>query len=184
MAETLEHKFLRTKFAPDVGEGRVEGYASTFGDLDSAGDIVQRGAFTQSLENGRKVRMLWQHDATQPVGKWEEVREDERGLFVRGTLAVTSTMGRDAAALLKHGALSGLSIGYVPRSTRRTRDGSRLILRADLWEVSLVTFPANVGAIVTDAKATQDDNEHEDDETDVKEAVKLLRAALRKMEDD
>jgi len=99
---------------------------------------------------GRRVKMLWQHAPGEPIGIWDEVREDERGLYVKGRLLTDVTRAREAAALLEAGAIEGLSIGY--RTVKATKDdaGRRRLAELELWEVSLVTFPmlpeARVGA--------------------------------------
>lgn len=151
----LEHKFHRPDRGLVLGEGmRLEGYASLFGRRDQGGDIVNQGAYAASLARmraaGRRVKMLWQHDPAQPIGVWDEVREDDLGLYVSGRLLPEVARGREAAALIAAGAIDGLSIGY--RTLRAERDGAggRRLLELDLWEVSLVTFPmlpeARVGA--------------------------------------
>ncbi|MCQ0971888.1 HK97 family phage prohead protease [Paracoccus sp. TK19116] len=123
----------------------IEGYASLFGVTDQGGDSVLPGAFAASLKRlagkGDKVRMLWQHDPTRPIGVWDEVREDGKGLWVKGRLLPDVAQAREAAALIKAGAIDGLSIGY--RTVRAERDGKsrRQLVELDLWEVSLVTFP-------------------------------------------
>lgn len=131
------------------------GYGSVFGEIDSYGDRVMPGAFIASLakaaEVGRMPAMLWQHDARQPVGVWTSMREDERGLFVEGTIAETA-LGRDVYALLKMGAVSGLSIGYSVVTEQRV-DGVNELKAVDLWEVSPVTFPANDAARIEAVKA-------------------------------
>ncbi|MEM9754995.1 MAG: HK97 family phage prohead protease [Pseudomonadota bacterium] len=139
---------LETKFAAfgadlTLGEDSViEGYASLFDTRDRGGDIVCRGAYARSLSGGAaRVKMLWQHDPAQPIGVWDEIAEDQRGLKVRGRLLDSVEKGREARALIKAGAIDGLSIGY--RTVRATKDeqGSRLLSEVELWEVSLVTFP-------------------------------------------
>ncbi len=151
----LERKFCRVETKLAVTEGSViEGYASLFGEVDRGGDIVERGAYARSLKalasSQRRVRMLWQHDAGQPIGVWDEVREDATGLYVKGRLLPDVARAREAAALLEAGAIEGLSIGY--RTVRATKDdkGRRRLHELELWEVSLVTFPmlpdARVGA--------------------------------------
>ena len=123
----------------------IEGYASLFGKRDQGGDVVVKGAYSASLKRlaagGRAVKMLWQHDPAQPIGIWDEVREDATGLWVKGRLLRDVEKGREAAALLAAGAIDGLSIGY--RTVRAERDGKgqRLLQELELWEVSLVTFP-------------------------------------------
>ncbi|WP_112309042.1 HK97 family phage prohead protease [Pseudogemmobacter bohemicus] len=141
----LEHKFCRPEAGLVLTEGReLSGYASLFGVKDQGGDTVAPGAYHASLTRlaakGGKVRMLWQHDPTQPIGIWDEVREDATGLWVKGRLLTDVAKGREAAALLEAGALDGLSIGY--RTLRSEREGKgRKLLELELWEVSLVTFP-------------------------------------------
>ncbi len=142
----LEVKFVSLGETESVEGGlQVEGYASFFGELDRGGDVVARGAYGKSLEalqsKGGQVKMLWQHDPTQPIGIWDEVREDDRGLFVKGRILDEVEKGREAAALIAAGAIDGLSIGY--RTVKATKDdkGRRLLNELELWEVSLVTFP-------------------------------------------
>lgn len=138
---------LETKFATldhkSVNGADIRGYASVFDQRDQNGDIVESGAFSGSLKrlaaDGRAVKLLWQHDPTRPIGVWEEVVEDDRGLRVKGRLLTDLTLGAEAATLLAAGAIDGLSIGY--RTVRAERSGSgRRLLELDLWEVSLVTF--------------------------------------------
>ncbi|PQO22368.1 HK97 family phage prohead protease [Rhodobacteraceae bacterium WD3A24] len=142
----LEHKFHRPEAGLTVGEdARVEGYASVFGRRDHGGDVVVRGAYSASLAalsaRGGRVKMLWQHDPGQPIGVWDEVREDERGLWVRGRLLTEVARGRETAALIGAGAIDGLSIGYRTRRAERAPEGGRKLVELELWEVSLVTFP-------------------------------------------
>ncbi|MBK0327000.1 HK97 family phage prohead protease [Rhodobacteraceae bacterium F11138] len=142
----LEHKFARFGDGLCVTEGAViEGYASLFGQTDQGGDIVHPGAYAQSLmqlgRSGQRVKMLWQHDPSQPIGVWEEVREDSRGLWVKGVLLDSTQKGREAAALIAAGAIDGLSIGYRTKKAGKNDKGHRLLTELELWEVSLVTFP-------------------------------------------
>lgn len=151
----LEQKFCRFDDELTVKDGtRIEGYASLFGACDQGGDIVERGAYAASLKalkaEGRNVKMLWQHDPAQPIGIWDEVREDARGLYVKGRLLDSVGRGREAAALIEAGAIDGLSIGYRTVRAAKNDKGRRLLTELELWEVSLVTFPmlpsARVGA--------------------------------------
>ena len=157
----LETKFARFGEALSLSAGEViEGYASLFGTPDQGKDIVTRGAYAASLvahqSRGSKVKMLWQHDPAQPIGVWEEVREDATGLWVKGRILESVEKGREASALLQAGAIDGLSIGY--RTLRTTKDGTgrRLLTELELWEVSLVTFPMLPSARVA-AKGTRPD---------------------------
>lgn len=141
--QMLETKFTRLSGAVTVSEaGEIAGYASLYGRADQSGDQVAPGAFRSSLarRGAAGVRMLWQHDPREPIGVWDEIREDGRGLWVRGHLVTETARGRDAAALVAAGAIDGLSIGY--RSLRAEKSGTgRRLIELDLWEVSLVTFP-------------------------------------------
>ncbi len=123
---------------------RIAGFASVFGVADQNRDVVVPGAFAKSLakRGARSVRMLFQHDPGQPIGAWDVMREEARGLYVEGRLAQGSPRAAEIAALLRAGAIDGLSIGF--RTLRARRDaatGTRRLLDLDLWEVSIVTFP-------------------------------------------
>jgi HK97 family phage prohead protease len=135
------------------GERRVTGLGSVFGNVDRGGDVVQAGAFAESLASGRKVAMLWQHDATEVIGVWTGLREEAGGLVVEGTLADTPR-GNEVYALLKMGALDGLSIGYRTVEWKWQED-IRIIEKAELWEVSIVTFPMNESARIDAVKAAE-----------------------------
>lgn len=144
----VEFKLLST----ESGLGTFEGYGSVFNNVDNTGDIVQKGAFLESIAN-KKFPMLWQHDPAQPIGHWLEVREDEKGLYLKGALILEVEKAREAHALMKNGVLNGLSIGYrVKQSSRDEKTGVRNLKKLDLIEVSLVTFPANESATVTAVK--------------------------------
>ena len=141
-----ERKFHRPEAGLVVSEGHVvQGYASLFGKTDQGGDIVQKGAYAASLKRlaarqGR-VKMLWQHDPGQPIGVWDEVKEDATGLWVKGRILPQVERGREVAALVQAGAIDGLSIGYRTVKAERDGKGQRLLSELELWEVSLVTFP-------------------------------------------
>jgi hypothetical protein len=141
----LETKFRRFDGELELKEGaEIAGYASLFGAEDQGGDVVLEGAYRGSLmrlaKAGHGVKMLWQHDPARPIGVWDEVREDARGLWVRGRLLVEVQAAREAHVLLQAGAIDGLSIGY--RTVRAEKSGGRRLLHEiELWEVSLVTFP-------------------------------------------
>ena len=150
----------QTKFAgltlDEVAAGGFfSGYASLFGAVDLGRDVIERGAFSASLarRGASGVRMLFQHDPGEPVGAWSEIREDARGLYVEGRLATGVARARELHDLMKAGALDGLSIGFeAVRARTDPRTGLRRILEADLWEISIVTFPMLPGARVTDVK--------------------------------
>ena len=145
-------------FAPRTtidADGTVEGYASLFGEIDQARDMVMRGAFadTLRLRGVNRIPMLFQHDPAEPVGVWLELREDHRGLYARGRLIPEVTRGRELLSLLRAGAINGLSIGFRTVQGRidpRTR--VRRLHAVDLWEISIVTFPLLSGARVRAVK--------------------------------
>lgn len=143
--DALEVKFCR--FDDEIGlqnDFEIVGYASIFDAKDKGGDLVQKGAYSASLSRlsrvGGKVKMLWQHDPMQPIGVWDEIYEDDKGLFVKGRLLPEVQAGREALALLQAGAIDGLSIGYQTIRAEKAQNG-RLLHEIELWEVSLVTFP-------------------------------------------
>lgn len=130
----------------------IEGYASVFNNVDSYNDIVLPGAFTKSIKK-RKPAMLWQHESGQVIGMWDTMEEKPKGLFVKGKL-VDTTMGEDAYKLVKMGAVTGMSIGYSAKQYEIDQEkGTRKLMEVDLYEVSLVTFPANERAQITRVKS-------------------------------
>ncbi len=180
----LEHKFCRLGEEITVTDGtEIEGYASLFGKCDQGGDVVEAGAYGRSLTAlaaaERGVKMLWQHDPAQPIGVWDEVREDDKGLYVKGRILADVEKGREAIALIAAGAIDGLSIGY--RTVRATKNdkGQRLLSELELWEVSLVTFPMLPDARVG-AGAKGDAPEARDTELlrDLAEAIEGARQSL------
>lgn len=142
----------RGRVSPD---GTFEGYASLFGVPDQGGDVVMPGAFRETLlsRGASGIRMLFQHDPGQPIGVWEDIREDSRGLFVRGRLVTDVVRAREVLSLMRGGALDGLSIGFrTLKGYRDPRSGVRRLLKIDLWEISVVTFPMLSGARVSAVK--------------------------------
>jgi HK97 family phage prohead protease len=134
-------------------EGVIEGYGSVFGNIDAYGDRIDQGAFRNSLTK-RMPKMLWQHDMNEPIGIWDQVREDDTGLYVKGRLAVNTTRGKEARELILMGAFDGLSIGF--RATDWEMEGNNRVLKSiDLYEVSLVTMPANTLATITDIRSAE-----------------------------
>lgn len=151
----MESKSYPLELKELTDEGTVEGYAAVFGNVDAGGDRIAPGAFVEGLaqarRQGRTIKMLWQHDATQPIGVWEDLAEDAKGLRGKGRLVMEVPQARQALALMKAGALGGLSIGY--RTLKSSPDGNvRQLEKLELWEVSPVTFPMNDRAKFTSAK--------------------------------
>lgn len=149
----MEKKYLTLHdVKADDAARTVEGWASTFGNVDSDDDIILPGAFAASVKD-RMPKMCWQHDSRQLPGIWTEAYETPQGLYVKGKLLPT-TLGNDAYELLKAGAIDRMSIGYSPKDFHYdTTTGIRTLKQIDLWEVSLVTFPANDMARITNVKS-------------------------------
>jgi len=145
----LERKLVDVAIEGVEDDGTFEGYASLFDRVDMSRDIVERGAFASAIarRGAGGIRMLFQHDPAQPIGAWTSVAEDEYGLKVRGRLSPGSEKAREVRALIRDGALDGLSIGFkVVRGRTDPKTGIRHIRQADLWEISVVTFPMQEGA--------------------------------------
>jgi HK97 family phage prohead protease len=136
-------------------DGTFTGYASVFGVVDSQKDLIQHGAFSRTLRQRKgDVKLLWQHKIDEPIGVFLSLREDAHGLFVEGKLLLDVQRAEEAYALLKSGAINGMSIGYsVVKADYNNETGVRLILDVDLFEISLVTFPANENATITSVKS-------------------------------
>lgn len=139
---------------PIDSEGRFSGYASLFNRLDAGGDIVMPGAFAKSLgKRGDRIRLLFQHDPKEPVGTWDAIGEDARGLFVAGRLVPGVPRADALRRLIGNGALDGLSIGF--RTVRATREGGhRKLWQIDLFEISIVTFPMMEDARIAPSYST------------------------------
>jgi HK97 family phage prohead protease len=155
-ATLAEAAFAPLDFKSVGADGHFEGYASLFGREDLGRDVVVAGAFRETLatKGPRDVKLLFQHDPAEPIGLWEILREDAKGLFARGRLMTELARGREVLALMRAGVLDGLSIGFrAVRARRDTRTGIRRIEKADLWEISIVTFPMLPDARVSRVKA-------------------------------
>lgn len=161
----LKHLNIQLKDVTVSESGEFTGYGSVFGVEDSYGDAVMPGAFQRSLaewsKKGRLPALLWQHKASEPIGIYTEMKEDERGLLVKGKLLIDDDqLAKRAYAHLKAGSLGGLSIGYVLRDYEYDKQlGIYKLKDIDLWEVSLVTFPANDEARVSEVKSQVENGE-------------------------
>ncbi|MCH8926130.1 MAG: HK97 family phage prohead protease [Proteobacteria bacterium] len=153
----FELKTIQTLTGDDgVEVGVFEGLASTFGNQDMVGDVVEPGAFAATIARPGRIKMLWQHDARAPIGVWDDIRETAAGLEVKGRLVLQVQRAREALALLKAGAVDALSIGFSVMRGGADFDrerGLRRIKAVELWEISVVTFPANPKARVDRIKA-------------------------------
>lgn len=147
------------KFADEGATGEFTGYGSTFGNIDQGGDIVERGAFADALKERTPadIKMLFQHNAAGfPIGDWLEIRENDRGLVVRGRLDLDDPDGARAYNAMRKGRLKGLSIGYRirPDGAQYERNGRvRRIKSVDLFEISVVNFPMNTRALTSQVKS-------------------------------
>lgn len=143
---------LQKQSAKSTDEGIVEGFASTYGNADRHDDRVMPGAFAKTLaERGGYFPLLWQHKADEPIGL-ASVFDSATGLALKARLDIDVEAGRRAFSAVRKGIVGAFSIGYDVIKARRGRDGKREITEIRLWEVSLVTFPANPQAVVTGAK--------------------------------
>jgi len=151
-----ELKFTPLDLKRVAADGTFEGYASLFDKEDLGHDVIAPGAFRASLSQRGPagIKMLFQHNPSEPIGIWEQLREDARGLFVRGRLMPEVTRAREVLALMRAGALDGLSIGFRAITGRRDpKTGIRRLTKVDLWEISIVTFPLLPEARVAHVKA-------------------------------
>lgn len=148
-----ELKALQFKAAVDLEERTFEGYASTFGNIDQAGDIIMPGAFTKTIQERfptGSIKILWQH--YDPLGMPVEIREDEKGLYVKGKISKTR-LGDEALELMRDGVVNQMSIGFtIVKADYDEETGNRIIREVKLWEFSPVTFPANEKAVITAVK--------------------------------
>jgi len=144
----------------DKEYGEFEGYGSVFGNKDLGNDVIEKGAFAKSIRRrkAKGVKLLYQHKSDMPIGVFDEIKEDEHGLVVKGRLDLKTQAGAEAYELLKMGALDGLSIGFRVNPKEVSYDkrgGKRIIKEVDLMEVSLVTFPMNPQATVRSVKGEE-----------------------------
>lgn len=145
---------LDTKAVSD--EGEFNGYAAIFNNADLGRDVIMPGAFAKSLQQrpAGKVKMLFQHDPSEPIGIWMDLAEDQKGLRAKGKLILDTTKGRETHALMRAGAIDGLSIGFRTLKDRFDRaKGIRYLEELDVPEISVVTFPMNPRATVSTVKS-------------------------------
>lgn len=193
---TIQTKQIRRDFPLEIKEiteeGRFRGYGAVFDVIDYYDDEIVRGAFAKSIAEKIPI-MLWQHDSAEPIGVYESIQEDDIGLWIEGRLLLDLEKGREAYILLKNQAIRGLSIGFLPtlwewenRENRRIR----VLKEIDLWEVSLVTFPANPKALVDDVKSIKTIRDVEDtlrdagfSRTEAKALIAACKSAQRDADD-
>lgn len=157
--ETASRKSFTFEVKAVEEDGTFKGYGSVFGVVDFYNEVVVAGAFKKSLSKhkreGTMPALLWQHDPHEPIGIFTTMKEDEKGLYVEGKLFIDASVPNadKAYTLLKNGALTGLSIGFMTiADTWDDKKKLRNLTEVDLWETSLVTFPANTAARITAVK--------------------------------
>ena len=194
----MDKKFLDVPLevkASDIKEdGTFKGHGSLFDKTpDSYGDVINRGAFSETLAQGGRnktgIAMLWQHYSDKIPGVWLSLAEDKKGLPVEGQLALKTTLGRDVYEIMKLGAEAGtfklgLSIGYDAKdfeyeTLKDNNKKIRILKRVELWEISLVTFPAKIGAIVSTVKTIEDAKTERELEKALREAGSLSKSAAQ-----
>lgn len=157
MTKGLKHFEIENASVKALGDdnsGEFEGYGSVFGVVDSYGEVVDKGAFADSLAKHGMPKLLLQHMTWMVGGVYLEAREDDHGLYVKGKLNLGVQAAREAYELLKQGAISGLSIGFRPVVEEYNNEsGITHLKQVRLYEVSLVTFPANEAATVSAVKS-------------------------------
>lgn len=151
----IVHPVLALDLKSISDEGEFEGVAAAFGNVDQGRDIIVKGAFAKSIQArpAGKVKMLFQHRPDEPIGVWTSLIETSKGLIAKGKLILESARAREVHALMKAGAMDGLSVGYRTLKDEYDRvKGIRRLLQLDLREISIVTFPMNESAAVTAVK--------------------------------
>lgn len=183
----MERKTLKFE-CKDINEeeGTFTGYASTFtSQPDSYGDVVDKGAFKKTIkENRNRIKVLWNHDRYEPIGKPVEMAEDDYGLLVKGKLTLGVQRAREVLALMKDGVINEMSIGYDTIAEKwegEKPNRVRHLKELKLFDVSPVTYAANPTAVILDAKAAENALTHNDIEP-VREAVKAIQALLERYE--
>ena len=165
----MEQKLLNVaevKFAATTEDTKTfSGYGAVFGNVDSYGDVIAPGAFAKSLKRDATPLMFLNHDPYSiPIGRWTKLEEDDFGLKVEGEF-IDTAMGRDAYVASKSGAITGLSIGFRPQEVKLGKPGTgepiRTIKSVELLEISVVTFPANAKARISDVKSLAEADEFE-----------------------
>jgi HK97 family phage prohead protease len=166
-----------------AGDNTIEGYAAYFGNVDSYGDIIENGAFTKTLkENSGRVKVLWQHDTSEPIGKPIHMEQDSKGLYIKAKISMTDT-GRKAMELMRDGVIDEMSIGYdIIKDEYKAKN--RMLKELRLWEFSPVTFAANEKARITSAKSLSEllyDVKHADI-GEIKNAIQKLNELIKQLE--
>lgn len=166
-----------------VGENMIEGYAAYFNNVDSYGDIIEKGAFSKTLqENNNRIKVLWQHDVNEPIGKPIVMEQDDKGLYIKAKISMTET-GKKAMELMRDGVIDEMSIGYdIIKDEYKGKN--RMLKELRLWEFSPVTFAANEKARITSVKSLSDllNDIKKADKNEIINAIKKLNELLSQFE--
>ncbi|WP_148311292.1 HK97 family phage prohead protease [Dehalococcoides mccartyi] len=184
MTRVLERKEFKLELkAFDEEAGTFEGYASTFGGMpDSYGDVVDKGAFAKTVKEGMKrIKLLFNHNANEPIGKILELYEDDYGLYFKAKLSLGVQRAREVLALMKDGVINTMSIGY-DTITEALEGKIRHLKEVRLWDISPVTFAANPEAVITGVKSGRVLSAS--NLSKVKEAIAALQALVESAEQD
>lgn len=180
IVKTLAFEETEIKFSGDGKQGIFEGYASVFNNTDSDGDIILPGAFKNALTNqSRKVAMFFNHKTWDlPVGKWDSLAEDDKGLYVRGQLTPGHSGATDLKAAMQHGTVDGMSVGFSVTKDDYSLGTSGRIFKniAALREISVCTFPANELAGVSAMKSVDGIETIRDVESWLRDSVGLTKS--------
>lgn len=133
----------------------IGGYASVFGIVDSQNDVIVKGAFLSAIHNAKNIKFLWQHDPNTPIGIIKIVAEDDYGLYIEAEINGCTNQGKEALELIKQGAITSFSIGFTVQKSHYNSSSNREITEANLWEISVVTFPANDKAQIHQIKQSE-----------------------------
>lgn len=139
-------------------DGFFSGYGAVFGNVDWYNDVILPGAFSKTLEEWASKNkfppVLWNHNDSEPIGVYTKIYEDAKGLYVEGRLLIDDVpRAKSTHALLKAGAIDGLSIGYVTKKANKQTNGIRELVELGLGEISIVTTPANEESLITSVKS-------------------------------
>ncbi|MDB2415441.1 HK97 family phage prohead protease [Rickettsiales bacterium] len=156
-------------------DGVFSGYASVFGVLDNHQDVMVKGAFTETLKNKKDIKLLWQHQTDKPIGVFTIIREDVHGLYVEGKLLLEVQQAKEAYELMKNGAVRGMSIGYSVKDASYDDENIRYLTNVELFEISLVTFPANEHAEIIAVKDSGNASEYKCLKKAIERAMSVIR---------
>lgn len=149
---SLAHYDTEIKIKSLKENGSFQGYASVFNSCDQQNDIIKPGAFKSCIYNPNEIKLLWQHISEEPIGVIHSLKEDEYGLHIKASLLLDIPRARETYALIRNRAINGLSIGFKANQYYYDNNGIKNITDLKLFEVSVVTFPANSKANITDIK--------------------------------